>query len=128
MSAEYPEGINMTPQMKRIWNDITSTYEFRPCDTEPLVMLCHWYAVAERLMEQMTRKDNVKAPIMQDKDGNPMPNPANSELARARREIESLSALLGIEPNATEKRKKAEVTKLEVIQQRRAERRAAATA
>ena len=119
---EMPEAVKNNEKEAAIWADLTASYEFRQCDREALRMLCHWYAVAERLIEQSTGKTGKKAPLMQDDKGRPMPNPANRELALARGEIQSLCAMLGIEAGAIENKESAKVTTLEVLRARRAER------
>lgn len=85
------------------WKLFTDTYEFEDAEAPRLAMLCNLYALAERCQLMSFSKNGTPLPLVsrgllsgEPDDGQRIANPFIDELSGIQREIERVSAALGI--------------------------------
>lgn len=103
------------------WDELTSGRTFTKADIPTLELLCQWHAVVQKCIDDMTVDDGIQVAYSNDySDIKALPQVGMLKQASA--EIRALSKQLGINDQSDEK-PHAEVTKLAVIQGKRAKRR-----
>lgn len=118
MPLEKPESIANSPFKSAKWDEITNGRDFRPCDVPVLSMLCHWYEVAEKCMEDITYGDTIQVAYQND-IGDVKAFPQLATMQRASAEIRAINKQLGINDEVTKVDEKPKETKLYVIQTNR---------
>ena len=123
MSIQKPTRVRNDPIMDAKWDEITAGREFAVSDVPTLTLLCYWYAVVDRCEDDLSSNGGVQVAYSNDM-GDIKELPMVGTLKKASAEIRALNKQLSIED--TVQPIKAKVTKLELIQGKRADRQARA--
>lgn len=99
-----PMPAHVTASAEQYWRLFTRTYDFEDAEAPMLAMLCNLYALAERCQAMSFGKNDgeplilVRRSLMSGdaEDRQWIPNPFIDELGSIQREIEKVSAALGI--------------------------------
>lgn len=113
-NLDKPDSISANPFKSQKWDEITKGRSFAQSDIPTLTLLCHWYAVADKCMDDCEMDGEMQVAYMNDKgDINAMPQIGTLKQASA--EIRALNKQLGINDEAHAEAKQKE-TKLYAIQ------------
>lgn len=122
---EKPLSVESSAFKSAKWDEITHGREFHKSQVPTLEILCHWYEVAERCMEDMSMGGAVQVAYSNAMD-DIKALPQVSVLKQATDEIRALSKQLGIDDKPLAKSAEKQESKLYVIANRRASRAARA--
>lgn len=115
-----PPSVSSNFFKSKKWDEITSARTFSKSDIPNLEMLCQWYAVVQKCIDDMTVGDDIQVAYTNDyEDLKAMPQIGMMKQASA--EIRALNKQLGINDQPDEK-PEAQVTPLVLIQANRAKR------
>ena len=119
MTIQKPARVMNDPVMSAKWDEITQGREFAPSDVPTLTLLCYWYAVVDQCEDDLSTNGGVQVAYSNDmSDIKELPQIGT--LKKASAEIRALNKQLSI--SDTVSAKKLKVTKLELIQGKRANR------
>ena len=124
MPLTKPPGIESDAFKSAKWDEITAGRDFAPSDAPTLALLCQWHKVAQQAMDELDEFGNQTA--YQNNIGDLKQFPQIGTLKTCSAEIRQLNKQLGICDEHDEPARKVEVTKLAVIQGRRARKSKAA--
>lgn len=115
-----PKSVSSDKFKSKKWNEITSGRTFSESDIPTLELLCQWYAVVQKCIDDMTVDDGIQVAYSNDySDIKALPQVGMLKQASA--EIRAINKQLGINDQPDEK-PEAQVTPLVVIQANRAKR------
>lgn len=118
--VEKPYSIASDPFKSSKWDELTEGRNYTQSDVPALTLLCQWYAVIEKCMDDITYDGSVQVAYQNDM-GDLKAMPQLSTMKQASAEIRALNKQLGINDEA-----KAETqprnTMLYVIQKNRQSR------
>ena len=119
MPLQKPARVRNDPVMSAKWDEITAGREFAVSDVPTLTLLCYWYAVVDRCEDDISTNGGIQVAYSNDmSDIKELPQIGT--LKKASAEIRALNKQLSITDTAMPE--KAKVTKLELIQGKRANR------
>lgn len=119
MALEKPPSIASNEFKSQKWDEITKGRNFTTTDIPTLELLCHWYAVVAKCMEDITYGDELEVAYQNDV-GDVKAMPQLTSLKQASAEIRALNKQLGIvDEKPLEQPKKKRETTLNVIQSNR---------
>lgn len=128
MSIEKPLAIAASEFKSSKWDELTAGREFSQSDIPSLELLCHWYAVVARCMDDMDVGGDVMVAYTNATD-DIKAVPQIGVLKQASAEIRALNKQLGINDQAPVRQPEArKETTLNVIKFRREEKARAARA
>ena len=99
MAIEKPTLIEASPFMSAKWDELTDGRTFAPSDVPTLTLLCQWYGVVDRCMEDIAQGDGVQVAYMNDM-GDIKALPQLATMKQASAEIRALNKQLGINDEA----------------------------
>lgn len=114
MAVDKPESIAKDSFKSAKWDEVTRGRDFPESAVPSLVLLCQWYAVIERCMDDLDFGGELPQVAYQNDMGDLKAMPQLSTMKQASAEIRALNRQLGID-DAVPSGKRAEVTPLEVI-------------
>lgn len=114
---EKPASVASNPVQSAKWDEITEGRNFTQADVPTLSLLCNWYALAEKCMDDLSFNGEMQVAYQNDM-GDIKALPQIETLKKASAEIRALNKQLKIDDMAHDAPKKE--TKLYVIQNRRA--------
>ena len=120
-----PAAIKNSPFKNAKWNELVKGREFTQADVPTLSLLCQWYEVIEKCMDDISIDGNVQV-AYQNEMGDLRALPQLSTMKQASAEIRALSKQLGISEGAEPAQPKRKETTLYVIQANRKSRAASA--
>lgn len=123
---EKPSSIAANEFKSRKWDEITAERNFSQADIPTLCLLCGWYAVMERCLQDLDFGDELPQVAYQNDMGDLKAMPQLAVMKQASTEIRAINKQLGIEDEAYTVKPVAKESTLHVIQNRRAQRQAAA--
>lgn len=118
MSLKKPPSIANSPFKSSKWDEITEGRDFSASDIPVISMLCHWYEVVDKCMEDITYGDSIQVAYQNDL-GDLKALPQLSTMKQASAEIRAINKQLGINDEAVKVDEKPKETKLYVIQTNR---------
>lgn len=82
---DKPASIEANPFKSQKWDEVTAGRTFSKSDIPTLVLLCHWYAVADKCMDDCEIDGEMQVAYMNDKgDINAMPQIGTLKQASSR--------------------------------------------
>ena len=117
---EKPQSIKSDPFKSAKWDELTEGRSFAQSDVPALTLLCQWYAVIEKCMDDITYDGQVQVAYQND-IGDLKAMPQLSTMKQASAEIRALNKQLGINDEAKAESKPRD-TMLYVIQKNRQSR------
>ena len=124
MALTKPQSIESHEFKNAKWGEITANGKFSEKDTPALELLCQWYAISQKCIEDIDYSGELNIAYQND-NGDIKAMPQVAMLKQASAEIRALNKQLGICDEVVADVKKKE-TKLYVIQQQRQNRSARA--
>ena len=118
MSLEKPSSIERNEFKSQKWDEITKGRNFPESSIPTLAMLCHWYAVVEKCMDDVTYGDEIQV-AYSNEDGDVKALPQLTTLKQASAEIRAINKQLGIVDQLPAEKPKKRETPLNVIQSNR---------
>lgn len=118
---DKPPKIAASPFKSAKWDEITRGRDFRECDIPVLTLLCHWYEVQDKCIDDMADDDGELQIAYINDTGDVKALPQISVMKQASAEIRALNKQLGINDEAHAEAKPKE-TKLYAIQGNRRSR------
>lgn len=118
MSLEKPSSIERNEFKSQKWDEITKGRNFPESAIPTLAMLCHWYAVVEKCMDDVTYGDEIQV-AYSNEDGDVKALPQLTTLKQASAEIRAINKQLGIVDQLPAEQPKKRETPLNVIQSNR---------
>ena len=115
---EKPKSIQASPFKSAKWDEVTEGREFKPSDIPTLSLLCQWYEVIEKCMDDISVDGQVNVAYMNDL-GDLKAYPQLSTMKQASAEIRAINKQLGIEDEARPQEPERKVVPLSVIQSNR---------
>lgn len=113
-----PPNIAADPFLSSKWDEITANRDFHESLAPSIAMLCNWYAVADKCMDDITSDGYVHVAYMNDM-GDLKAFPQIATLKTASAEIRALNKQLGINDEATPAQTEKKETVIHVIQANR---------
>ena len=107
-----PPSVSSSPFKSKKWDEITSARTFSKSDIPNLEMLCQWYAVVQKCIEDMTVGDDIQVAYTNDLD-DLKALPQVGMMKQASAEIRALNKQLGINDQPSKKKP----IKVSVLQQ-----------
>lgn len=106
------------------WDEVTAGRDFSPSDAPALALLCQWYAVVERCMDDLDMGGELPQVAYSNELGDVKALPQLSTMKQASAEIRALNKQLGINDEAKGARdgREARVTVLRGLQSAREKR------
>ena len=123
---EKPSSIAANEFKSHKWDEITAERNFMQADIPTLCLLCGWYAVMERCLQDLDFGDELPQVAYQNDMGDLKAMPQLAVMKQASTEIRAINKQLGIEDEVYTVKPVAKESTLHVIQNRRAQRQAAA--
>lgn len=117
---DKPQSIKSDPFKSAKWDELTEGRSFAQSDVPALTLLCQWYAVIEKCMDDITYDGQVQVAYQND-IGDLKAMPQISTMKQASAEIRALNKQLGINDEAKAESKPRD-TMLYVIQKNRQSR------
>lgn len=118
MDLKKPRSVEKSPFRSAKWDEITKDRDFRESDIPTLSLLCYWYQIAEKSMEDITIDDDIEVAY-----GNNMGDvkelPQIGTMKKASDAIRALNKQLGIKDEVQSEQPKKKETVLSVIQTNR---------
>lgn len=114
---EKPSSVANSPYKSAKWDEITNGRNFQPSDVPTIALLCQWYEVIEKCMEDLSYDGEIRVAYANDL-GDIKAFPQLSTMKQASAEIRALNKQLGINDEAQADVKPKE-TKLVIFQNRR---------
>lgn len=111
---EKPESIANSPFKSKKWDELIEGRTFQPSDAPALTLLCQWYEVIEKCMDDISYNGNIQVAYQNDL-GDIKAFPQLATMKQASAEIRALNKQLGINDEAQQQDKPKE-TKLYAIQ------------
>lgn len=122
---DKPESISSNETKSRKWDELTAGRDFQTKDIPTLELLCQWYAIVEKCIDDMTFGDEIQV-AYQNNLADLKALPQVGMLKQASGEIRALNKQLGINDEAEDKPKKKKNDTFAVIALNRQRRAAAA--
>lgn len=122
---EKPTSIALSDFKSAKWDELTEGREFRQADAPVLALLCQWYEVIDKCMEDLDYDGEIRVAYQND-IGDIKAFPQLSTMKQASAEIRALNKQLGIEDEARPAPKENRVIPLNVIQSNRRSKAASA--
>lgn len=113
MAPVKPASVARDPVQSAKWDEITASHEFRDCDAPALALLCTWYAIIDKCMDDLQFSDGLHVAYANDlSDVKAFPQIGTIKQASA--EIRQLNRQLGIYGDSAERKEAggADVLKL----------------
>ena len=106
------------------WDEVTAGRDFSPSDAPALALLCQWYAVVERCMDDLDMGDELPQVAYSNELGDVKALPQLSTMKQASAEIRALNKQLGITDSHEEaqRERKPTITVLSSLQSAREKR------
>lgn len=124
MALEKPPSIANDPFKSAKWDEITVGRSFSQSDAPTIALLCQWYAVIERCMDDVAIDGDGLPRVAYVNDmGDIKAMPQLSTMKQASAEIRALNKQLGIKDGKGERRDQSKPTVLRVVSQNRKNRR-----
>lgn len=118
MQIKKPASVAKNLTMSQKWDEITDGRNFQTSDVPTIALLCQWYAIVEKCMDDLDYGGEIQVAYQNDmSDLKSMPQIATLKQASA--EIRALNKQLGINDEATDKQEGKKETKLYVFQRNR---------
>ena len=95
MSLPKPKSVEANEFKSQKWDELTSGRDFPESAIPQLALLCHWYAVAEQCMEDVTYDDRIQIAYSNEHD-DMKALPHHAKLKEASAEIRAINKQLGI--------------------------------
>ena len=111
-----PYQIEHNDFMSAKWDELTSCHKFNESDAPALALLCQWYAVVDKCMDDLDYQGSIQV-AYQNNLGDLKALPQLSTLKQASAEIRALNKQLGINDEATPQ--ETRISPLYVIQKNR---------
>lgn len=118
MSLEKPRSIERSPFKSAKWDEITKGRNFTEANIPELTLLCQWYQVVDKCMDDLSDEDGIQVAYANDY-GDVKALPQLSTMKQASAEIRALNKQLGINDEATAEQPKTRETPANVIQTKR---------
>ena len=97
---EKPSSVENDPYKSAKWDEITASRRFKESDAPMLALLCQWYSIAQRCMDDI---DEVGGQVAYTNDlGDLKALPQIATMKQASAEIRQLNRQLGIEGSTEE--------------------------
>lgn len=125
MGLHKPASVENNPTMSQKWDEITANRNFQESDIPTLSLLCQWYAIVEKSMDDLDYGGTIQVAYQNDM-GDLKPMPQIGTLKQASAEIRALNKQLGINDEAQDKPTRRRETPLNVITLNRQNRQARA--
>lgn len=116
-----PDSVKSNDFKSKKWDELTKGRNFNDSDAPSLELLCQWYQVVQRCMDDMAVGDGVQVAYTNDMN-DIKALPQLSTLKQASGEIRALNKQLGICDEVPKAEIKPKETKLYVIQANREKR------
>lgn len=128
MAIKKPASIANDPFKSSKWDEITAGRSFAQSDAPTIALLCQWYAVVERCMDDIAMDgDDLPRVAYMNEMGDIKAMPQLSTMKQASAEIRQINKQLGINDSAEPERKGDDVASIfSIVSGRRADRRAKA--
>lgn len=115
MPVMKPKAIAADPFKSAKWDELTEGRAFAASDAPQLSLLCHWYAVIERCMEDIDVGGGLPQVAYQNDVGDIKALPQLATMKQASAEIRALNKQLGINDEARAEASSKEASPLVVI-------------
>lgn len=99
MGIQKPASISSSPFKSSKWDEITEGRSFQQSDVPALTLLCQWYEVVEKCMDDITYDSGIQVAYQNDL-GDLKAMPQLSTMKQASAEIRALNKQLGINDEA----------------------------
>ena len=119
MSLQKPTSVEASPFKSAKWDEITAGREFQESDAPVLALLCSWYEVVEKCMNDIDVGGGIQVAYQNDL-GDIKALPQLSTMKQASAEIRAINKQLGIDDEAKPQQPKKRTEPLYVIQSNRA--------
>lgn len=117
-NLEKPKRIAESPYKSQKWDEIVTGREFTAKDVPVLVLLCQWYEVVDKCIEDIDLGGSIQVAYQND-IGDLKALPQLSTMKQASAEIRALNKQLGIDDEAKPEKSQEKVVTLSVIQANR---------
>lgn len=115
MNLQKPSSIANSPFKSAKWDEITKGRNFQQSDIPTIALLCLWYEVVDKCMDDLTYGDSIQVAYQND-IGDVKAFPQLATMKQASAEIRAINKQLGINDEATSQDTKRKDTKLALIQ------------
>lgn len=115
MTLKKPKSIKDNPFKSAKWDEIVKGRDFRDADVPVIALLCQWYEVVDKCMDDLHFPDGIRVAYQNDL-GDIKAYPQLSTMKQASAEIRAINKQLGINDEATAETKPSKETMLYVIQ------------
>ena len=115
---EKPQSIALSDFKSAKWDELVEGREFRQADAPVLALLCQWYEVIDKCMDDLDYDGEIRVAYQNDL-GDIKAFPQLSTMKQASAEIRALNKQLGIEDEAKPKPSENRIVPLNVIQSNR---------
>lgn len=112
---QKPSSIANSSFKSAKWDELTAGRNFKQSDVPQIALLCQWYEVIDKCMEDLTYDDSIQVAYQND-IGDVKAFPQLATMKQASAEIRALNKQLGINDEAEPHEKKRKDTKLALIQ------------
>lgn len=109
-----PDSIADDPRKSAKWDELTEGRDFQKSDIPALTLLCNWYQVIDRCIDDITYGDGVQVAYQNDM-GDLKAMPQLSTMKQASAEIRALNKQLGINDEARDVKPEVKVTVFDEI-------------
>lgn len=121
MAVSKPASVAASPFKSAKWDEITAGREFKESDSPALALLCQWYEIVDKCMEDISVDGEVHVAYSNDM-GDVKALPQLSTMKQASAEIRALNKQLGIKDDAAPQEQPRKRNVLSVIQSNRSAR------
>lgn len=125
MALKKPRNVAQSPYKSAKWDEITEGRNFQQSDAPIIALLCQWYEVVDKCMDDIDYGDTIQV-AYENNIGDIKEIPQLGTMKKASAEIRAINKQLGINDEVAEKPKEQKRTPLNVItinRQSRAENR-----
>lgn len=119
---EKPASIASSHFKSAKWDEITSGRDFRQSDAPTIALLCQWYEVVDKCMQDIATVDGIEVAYINDM-GDEKARPQLSTMKQASGEIRQLNKQLGINDEAAPSKEANGQSVIDAIVARATERR-----
>lgn len=123
---EKPASIATSEFKSAKWDELVEGREFRQADAPVLALLCQWYEVIDKCMDDLDYDGEIRVAYQNDL-GDIKAFPQLATMKQASAEIRALNKQLGIEDEARPKKTESRVIPLDVIRENRRSKAASAS-